>query len=114
MFQCNDELLAENRKSKSYFVYEMCQLWLGNKVPGYDKKVFRIIRTWDTKSQVLLDSKKSNTMIGKALYLGHSSIDHSCDPNVEVWNNGKEIIIKNRRRLQVYRIFAQHILREKC
>ena len=99
MFHCNDKSLAENRKSKSYFVYEKCRLWLGNKAPGYDKKVFRIISTWDTNSQVLLDSEKSDTMIAKALYLGASSIDHSCDPNVEVWNNGKEMIIKTTREV---------------
>ena len=101
MSHCDDfvQSLSENGMTRLYFVYEQCRLWLGDKAPSYDKKLFNIISIWNTNSHVLLDSEKSDTKIGTALYLGASCIDHSCDPNVEVWNNGKEVIINTTREV---------------
>ena len=104
----NADVLRKERENTEWFKF--CQrtfvkfkIWVkaGGAVPSFTE-FFEIIGKWRTNAASLSAMNYDNhtqiasrpTHIASALYLGYSSLDHSCAPNAMWFNVGKEMVVR--------------------
>ena len=69
--------------------------WLGNIAPTFNEYV-EIQGKWILNGTFLISNDLGDPpiIVGRGLYLGLSSLGHSCAPNATVINLGKEIVVR--------------------
>ena len=88
-----DELRIQNEPNES-MQYEVYKTWLGDAMPSFTE-YFEIIGKWHTNSSSMFAMDFRNPIVvASGLYLGYSSLDHSCVPNVIRFNVGKEMVVR--------------------
>ena len=97
----NTDDLRKEREHTDWFkfyhsTFEQFKIWLraGGNVPSFTE-FFEIIGKWQTNATSLAAMNFLNKIhVASGLYLGYSSLDHSCSPNATWFNVGKEMVIR--------------------
>ena len=88
-----------------YFIYKDFEIWLEDaiQIPTFTE-FFEIYGKWQTNctSIFALDFDDPFILIARGLYLGYSSLDHSCAPNAVWFNVGKEMIVRTIEDVNQY------------
>ena len=77
-----------------FSTYEQFRIWFGDAIPSF-AGCFEILGKWDSNSTALYTMDFDDpTHVATGLYLGYSSLDHSCAPNASWFNVGKEMVVR--------------------
>ena len=92
--ELRNQIEQRNQSRAFYLQYEVFKTWLGDVMPSYTEYI-EIIGKWQTNATSMLSMNVfETTHIATGLYLGYSSLDHSCAPNAMWFNVGKVMVVR--------------------
>ena len=92
--------------------YEQFRIWFGDAIPSF-AECFEILGKWDSNSTGLYTMDFDDPAhVASGLYLGYSSLDHSCAPNVSWFNVGKEMVVRTTEDVKDFSDLRMAYLKE--